>query len=126
MRRTRKANLFIIKGLPCPVKPRTIQVVSQIGKALPQGLKPVLILRNLMYGLKPVPFKLTHNHNQTQDEPEGLFLTPGPYSLLTGPCFSFIHERLQDKRCSHLVHHTAVLLAGVAGLIQNLMSLAGG
>ena len=35
-------------------------IVGQFGKALPQGLKPVLILRNLMYGLKPVPFKLTH------------------------------------------------------------------
>jgi hypothetical protein len=26
----------------------------------PPGLKPIFILAGLMYGLKPVPFKLTH------------------------------------------------------------------
>jgi hypothetical protein len=48
--------------------------------------------------------------------------------LLTGvviPC-PFVHERLQDERCGHLVNYMAVLLAGVAGLIQNLVGLAGG
>ena len=43
----------------CTSKP-VFSVVGQFGIALPQGLKPAMILRDLMYGLKPVPFKLTH------------------------------------------------------------------
>jgi hypothetical protein len=30
-------------------------------KSIPSGLKPALFFATLMYGLKPVPFKLTHN-----------------------------------------------------------------
>jgi hypothetical protein len=33
---------------------------------------------------------------------------------------------LQDQRGGYLVHYVAMLLAGVAGLIENLVSLAGG
>jgi len=35
-------------------------VVGLFESLVPQGLKPACILHRLMYGLKPVPFKLTH------------------------------------------------------------------
>jgi hypothetical protein len=44
---------------------------------------------------------------------------PIPYSLL-------LHERLQDERGGHLIHNAPMLVAGVAGFVQNLMGLAGG
>ena len=37
-----------------------------------------------------------------------------------------VHERLKDQGGGNLVHHTAMLLAGVAGFIENLVGLAGG
>jgi hypothetical protein len=36
-------------------------VADEFGRFFPQGLKPAIALVNIMYGLKPVPFKLTHN-----------------------------------------------------------------
>jgi len=35
-----------------------VTVAVQFGRAFPQGLKPIWILRLQTYGLKPVPFKL--------------------------------------------------------------------
>jgi hypothetical protein len=35
-------------------------VVGQFEKPFPQGLKHKIIFARFMYGLKPVPFKLTH------------------------------------------------------------------
>jgi hypothetical protein len=40
--------------------------------------------------------------------------------------FPAIQKRLQDQRGGNLVDHVAVVLAGVAGFIQNLVSLSGG
>jgi hypothetical protein len=37
-----------------------------------------------------------------------------------------IHERLQDERGGYLVHYAAMLLAGVASFVENLVGLAGG
>lgn len=41
-------------------------------------------------------------------------------------CSLLFHERLKDERGGYLVYHAPVLLAGVAGFIQNLVSLARG
>ena len=50
---------------------------------------------------------------------------PGPYSLV--PVLStLLHERLQNQRSRHLIHHPAMLLAGVAGFVKNLVGLARG
>jgi hypothetical protein len=35
-------------------------LVGQFEKIFPQRLKPKIIFARFMYGLKPVPFKLTH------------------------------------------------------------------
>jgi hypothetical protein len=35
--------------------------MGQFEKIDPQGLKAPVISKDLMYGLKPVPFKLTHH-----------------------------------------------------------------
>ena len=40
--------------------------------------------------------------------------------------FPVVHERLQNERGGHLIDHAAVLLTGVAGLIQNFVGLAAG
>lgn len=39
---------------------------------------------------------------------------------------SLFQKRLQDQRGGHLVHHFAMFLTGMAGLVENLMRLARG
>ena len=39
---------------------------------------------------------------------------------------SLFHKRLQDERGGHLVDYAAMLLAGVAGFVKNLVGLASG
>jgi hypothetical protein len=46
--------------------------------------------------------------------------------LFSTPCCLLFHERLQDESGGHLVYDSAVLLAGVSGLVQNLMGFARG
>lgn len=41
-------------------------------------------------------------------------------------CLPAIEEGLQNQRGGNLIHDLAMLLAGVAGLIKNLVGLAGG
>ena len=49
-------------------------------------------------------------------------------SAVSDPCIPvlLVDKRLQNQRRRHLVHHFAVLLALVAGLVENLVGLMGG
>jgi hypothetical protein len=48
-------------------------------------------------------------------------------SLFSVPCslFPAVEKRLQDQGGRHLVDHWAMVLAGVAGFVEDLVSLAG-
>jgi hypothetical protein len=51
------------------------------------------------------------------------------FSVLFSMFYFFIflfHKRLQDERGGHLIDNAAMLLAGVTGFVENLMSLAAG
>jgi hypothetical protein len=60
------------------------EIAGQFERAFPQGLKPRVILLNLMYGLKPVPFRL---------KPVPFRLKPVPFPQLKTVPFNRTHTR---------------------------------
>jgi hypothetical protein len=81
----------VVFAIPyCCKKPagKTLREALNKLRVVPQGLKPAIILLDLMYGLKPVPFKAPTYSVVPQVSPAGVCRSLALFPCSFGPLFS--------------------------------------